>query len=385
VGCLPVNGFHVDSKGMPHYTNKPPLWPAAQCFLKAPLAARMPRVPSNCTCVGTPRPACPVDSRLQLCTDICPASNLSMSSNVVCGRRRGFSLGAPLASPSASHCEAACEARDDCIAWSWTGCAEGAPGRCSLKNLVGRVEDQVVPPGGRSFFCTATKKYPALAADPVPLRSSASPNNFTTWVYLQNPYHRVRHKSGMWRVHDQLNGMAIYPGSAAPKDPIEPSPCATLFMAVSDASGRNQLLTAEDYDRGGVERTSPVHTKSRLAIAHGGVETTYFQVSENVLAARVLAAESVHPIFVILQLDSGKGGKQHDVRPGIYTVHRLRDAIIAEGGPQPGVWGLTFDSGAPISSPSFYSSLPELRAALAGGKIPPPTVGTFTSNSSLLY
>jgi hypothetical protein len=36
----------------------------------------------------------------------------------------------------------------------------------------------------------------------------------------------------------------------------------------------------------GVERTSPVHTKSRLTIAHGDVETTYYQASENALGAK---------------------------------------------------------------------------------------------------
>jgi hypothetical protein len=117
-GCLKENVNTATS-----HTNLPRLFPAAQCFLKAALAAALAPVAdvSKCSCVGVPRPACPAGSAGQACADVCPVAKLSGSHGVACGRRRGFSLGEPLASPSAVHCEAACAGRADCVAWSWAG------------------------------------------------------------------------------------------------------------------------------------------------------------------------------------------------------------------------------------------------------------------------
>ena len=41
------------------------------------------------------------------------------------------------------------------------------------------------------------------AANPIPA------GNYTPWGYIQNPYHRVRHRSGIWRMHDRLSGLTM--------------------------------------------------------------------------------------------------------------------------------------------------------------------------------
>ena len=121
---------HADQ---PHQPPKR-LFPAAQCFLKAPLAGSMAAKPdpTNCSCAGVPRPPCPSGSKARRCADACPISQLVNSTGIACGRRRGFSLGEPLLSSSALHCEEACGKRDDCVAWSWTGCGAGAPKKGAL-------------------------------------------------------------------------------------------------------------------------------------------------------------------------------------------------------------------------------------------------------------
>jgi hypothetical protein len=239
-GCLKENINTPTSK-----TNLPRLFPSAQCFLKAPLAGSVATTvdATNCSCAGMPRPACPTGSTGGgHCAELCPAAQLTNSHGVTCGRRRGFSLGEPLPSPSAAHCEGSCSSRDDCVAWSWTTCGSGAAGSCSLKNLVGRIEDAVEAGDATTFSCTGTKKYEA-PADDLARRSSASTdsdgsgsspqnNNLTTWGYIQNPYHRRRHESGIIRAHDLLNGVAHYAGASGPNDPLLPAPSATIFVAV---------------------------------------------------------------------------------------------------------------------------------------------------------
>ena len=128
-GCLKENVNTPTS-----HTNLPRLFPAAQCFLKAPLAGSMAAKPdpTNCSCAGVPRPPCPSGSKARRCADACPISQLVNSTGIACGRRRGFSLGEPLLSSSALHCEEACGKRDDCVAWSWTGCGAGAPKKGAL-------------------------------------------------------------------------------------------------------------------------------------------------------------------------------------------------------------------------------------------------------------
>jgi hypothetical protein len=260
-GCFVQNGmFSYDNST---HANAPPLWPAAQCTLLAALAATVKPHPDkkNCSCSGVPRPACPIASAPQPCAEICPAEKLTGSRGVTCGRRRGFThpLDGIVASPSATHCEGLCTARDDCLAWSWTGCGDGSPATCWLKNLVGRIEDGVTSPAdGKSFSCTGTKKYDAPTRDLARYgrndsrslaQLSAAANNFTTWGYLQNPYHRVRHHSGMWRAHDRLNGFTVYPGSSVSKDPLSPNAGATLLMLGRSPSDGKILLTADEFSR----------------------------------------------------------------------------------------------------------------------------------------
>ena len=120
-------------------------------------------------------------------------------------QRRGFTLpGTPTATESAAECSALCGARSDCVAWSWTACGKpGSSGQCSLKNLLGSVEAGVEPTGAvKGLTCTAAKYFRSpgtnggAAGDdgstPIPT------GNFTPWGYLQNPYHRVRHRSGSY-------------------------------------------------------------------------------------------------------------------------------------------------------------------------------------------
>ena len=172
---------------------------------------------------------------------------------------------------------------------SWTGCGASG-GACSLKNLVGRIEDTASPGSAAGFSCTGTKKYTAPGADfarASAVEGGAAENNLTTWGYVQNPYHRVRHRSGVLRAHDRLNGVALYTGNGGPDGPDGAAPSATLFVAAAGAGGA-PLITAEDFEGAGVARTAPVHTKSRLAIAHGGAErgapfpsiSAFFEVEE---------------------------------------------------------------------------------------------------------
>eukprot|EP01043_Picozoa_sp_COSAG02_P045631 COSAG02_NODE_4195_length_5642_cov_16.342053_3_plen_688_part_00 len=378
-GCLKENVNTPTS-----HTNLPRLFPAAQCFLKAPLAGsvKLASDPTNCTCAGVPRAACPTGSKGRQCAEMCPTAHLTNSHGVRCGRRRGFSLGGPLPSPSANDCESACTRRDDCVAWSWTSCGgHNNNGTCSLKNLVGRVEDGVESDGEVSFSCTGTKKYVAPANDLARTSSAegGAQNNLTTWGYIQNPYHRVRHHSGVLRAHDRLNGVALYTQNGGPNDPNDAAPSATIFVAAqaeetATSEPANMLLpkwliTATDFDAGGVERTSPLHTKSRLAIAHGNVETVYYQASENVMAAKVHAATPAKMALVI-QLDTGaQAGAGAVYNTSCSSRGGVNGSILITGGPPPGYWGVAvgasgLSDGTKVDV-SVFDSLDGLRDGLA--------------------
>eukprot|EP01052_Picozoa_sp_SAG31_P061879 SAG31_NODE_20925_length_562_cov_0.771058_1_plen_88_part_10 len=83
----------------------------------------------------------------------------------------------------------------------------------------------------------------------------------------------MRHRSGILRAHDQLNGVAMYTGNGGPRDPLSPAPSATVFVATTVQVGHSakHLLTATDYADAGIARTAPLHTKARLSISHGPV------------------------------------------------------------------------------------------------------------------
>ncbi len=312
--CLPINKNDPPRS----FTNMPPLWPAAQCYLKGPDIASIPNATDKCTCFGLPRASCEPDARPAPCADVCEPSGLAASFNVQCGARRGFTLpdaNGTLANVSAARCSAACEAHADCVAWSWSSCAPGLMpqrGMCELKNLVGRVEASTSN-ASETFSCTATRAWkPVLSAAP----SASLPSNFTPWTYLVNPYHRSRHRSGNLRTHDRLNGLALYPDANAPHDPAAAAHSATLAVAPMLADG-TPLFTADALAHHGVERHAAVHTKNRLTLTHVldavRMVTTWWQVDENVLAARVelnaLAASAMSEVranFAIsLALDAG--------------------------------------------------------------------------------
>ena len=70
----------------------------------------------------------------------------------------------------------------------------------------------------------------------------------------------------------------MYPGANAPHDPLATAESATLFVA-------SPHFTAAAFDAAGIARSSPTHTKNRLAIAHGDISTLYWSVGEHVLAS----------------------------------------------------------------------------------------------------
>eukprot|EP01045_Picozoa_sp_COSAG04_P053767 COSAG04_NODE_23658_length_334_cov_1.285106_2_plen_61_part_01 len=61
----------------------------------------------------------------------------------------------------------------------------------------------------------------------------------------------MRHRSGVLRAHDRLNGVAQYSGNGGPNDPDDPAPSATLFVAAAGDGGSSWLLTAKDFDKAG--------------------------------------------------------------------------------------------------------------------------------------
>eukprot|EP00937_MAST-01D_sp_MAST-1D-sp2_P007412 g7412.t1 len=416
-GCLPVNHNTNTS-----HTNLPPLWPAAQCFLKARGAAQVAPVadPANCSCAGLPRPACPATATPRPCAGACP-------SGAQCLRRRGFTLplNGTLQTPSAEACAAACEGRADCLAWSWTSCdAAGRGGSCSLKNLVGTAEpdvgDAIDGSVADTFSCTATKRFAAAPPMPTSYSGDAAQRNSTPWAYLQNPYHRVRHRSGNLRAHDRYNGVAMYVTGNAPHDPIASAESATLFVAAKAASAGGEgkgeaevLLTARDFDAAGVARSAPLHTKGRLAIAHTAaaavanapataaatvnVTTEYFQVTEHVLAARVTLAAgraAAFDLHAVVQLDSGAQGSSSPTFDASVAPGPAGAALSAygSGGPAPGAWAMLHDDSdgtpGPVSH-GFYADEQSLRAALAATppqqQAPAAAAANFSAKTKQLF
>ena len=194
----------------------------------------------------------------------------------------------------------------DCVAWSWTSCGQGrmhslhhthalttphpcthcatpihslhhthaltAPhpythdttpmhslhhthaltglGRCWLKNLLGESERDDALPGSPSlrrdetFSCSGVKAYAAPSAENFP-----PPDNFTSFGYLQHPYHRVRHHSGIVRAHDRFNGVALIASSSPSHDPTATVPSATLMVASAGAKGVLLTVMATTHSR----------------------------------------------------------------------------------------------------------------------------------------
>jgi hypothetical protein len=398
-GCLPVNVNTNHSK-----TNLPPDWPAAQCFLKAPAAANTKLVtdPKGCSCAGVPRQVCG-ESKPHSCDELCPSS-IPHSNAVKCMRRRGFSL--PVAdsstTPTAAACAIACSKQDACAAWSWTSCSAGT-GQCSLKNLVGVPEsDHSGLDAGSTFSCTATKRFEEANETVI------AAGNFTPFGFLQNPYHRVRHHSGMIRVHDRLNGLSMYSGSSAPHDPLAAAASATLFVAVPTSKGA-VLITASDFDGAGVERVSPLHTMNRLSIQHShaaeGIEmiTSYYQVNENSISARVRVRSTSSAnqsnaetnLSIVVQLDTGQSSRLPSAPAPSNTYTARASQVVstmvlmqAAGGPAPSEWAVALaasaQDGPRLSSANFFDSEQALRSGLSSSH-PSPSMTNFSTASSLLF
>ena len=115
-------------------------------------------------------------------------------------------------------------------------------GRCWLKNLLGESERDDALPGSSSlqndetFSCSGVKAYARPSAENFP-----HSENFTSYGYLQHPYHRVRHHSGIVRAHDRFNGVALIASSSPSHDPTATVPSAALMVA--SAGAKDVLLT----------------------------------------------------------------------------------------------------------------------------------------------
>ena len=152
--------------------------------------------------------------------------------------------------------------------------------------------------------------------------------------------------------------------------------------------------TADDFDAAGVQRVSPLHTKSRLAIAAGSVETTYYQASENVLAARVIADVNRAGHYVALQVDTGErasegGSGRTGDGAGTYTAATIEGSVVILGsaGPAPGAWGISTDlvGKSKLVSTNFFPDLDTLRKEMDPGTTLHTGAANYTTNSSLLF
>ena len=132
----------------------------------------------------------------------------------------------------------------------------------------------------------------------------------------------------------------------------------TLAVAVTDEHGK-LLLEAVDFATAGVDRLSPVNTKNRIAISHSrsstksrdmirngvkeaNVTTTYYQVTENVLGARLAiggtppSASEDEFVTVVMHLQLGAHGANTTF---IGSYHQFDSRVLVQGGPAPGYWG----------------------------------------------
>eukprot|EP00911_Craspedida_sp_UC1_P001023 UC1_evm3s765 len=206
----------------------------------------------------------------------CPDAN--DAPGVISGaERRGQPLGggAPLSVSSWHHCALACSANADCVAWTVTLCtpfsrtygpssgrehaytytttsatADAATAadklKCTLHNLL-------LPAEPEPHSCTGTVQHTAPSTEAMAVVPS---DDFTPWGYVQNPYHRLRHRSGHLRVHDRLNGLAFYPdGVSAPNNLHAQALIVPARTRPSvPTAGDEMLLTADDFTRASVPR-----------------------------------------------------------------------------------------------------------------------------------
>lgn len=304
---------------------------------------------------------------------------------VQCGRRRGFSLPEPRPAASPEICSSHCTAHPHCVAWSWTQCNVASSGACTLKNLVGEVEPDSDPAHGHS--CTATRAFSAARSPAIPLRG-----NFTPWGYIAMPYHRDRHRSGILRMHDSLNGLGLYANGNADSNPHASQYAATAFI------GAGELITADDFEAAGVERTSPVHTNGRIAVAHSyndvTIETEFFLVTESVIAGRLIVTKSASSAaaaadrdYFSINLHVDNGGNNGSAEAwvgapaGIGCCPTLQSRGLLEGG-----WSIAVltgdDARMKLTSQNFYPSLAALRQGLKSGAA---ARGNFTAVTAELF
>eukprot|EP01046_Picozoa_sp_COSAG06_P035231 COSAG06_NODE_3766_length_4928_cov_15.330917_4_plen_516_part_01 len=135
-------------------------------------------------------------------------------------------------------------------------------------------------------------------------------------------------------------------------------------------------------------------------MATGAIQATYYQASENVLAADVQADASLRDggggggeQYVALHLDTGAGASTGgDGRTGngegTFTAAIVGHSVLitGTGGPAPGAWGFSTDSGSRHISTSFFASEVELHVAMdAGSALPARTPANYTTNSTTLF
>eukprot|EP00446_Apocalathium_sp_SHHI-4_P031751 CAMPEP_0177246250 /NCGR_PEP_ID=MMETSP0367-20130122/50906_1 /TAXON_ID=447022 ORGANISM="Scrippsiella hangoei-like, Strain SHHI-4" /NCGR_SAMPLE_ID=MMETSP0367 /ASSEMBLY_ACC=CAM_ASM_000362 /LENGTH=753 /DNA_ID=CAMNT_0018698251 /DNA_START=54 /DNA_END=2314 /DNA_ORIENTATION=+ len=189
--------------------------------------------------------------------------------------------GWPVHQGSAAACEASCTVDVQCRMWSWSA----ADQQCWLKNLIG---PRTAAPG----FCSSLAPAPpASAAERFPL------GNYTPFGYLQNGYHSSIHFSGILRTDDVLNGLGWFFPIKIPDDQplgaLGADDYVTLlaFSARPGGLERAPVLSNEAFADAGIERSSDLHTKSRLRVGWEtpGILTSaeYWQMGEDMLAAEV--------------------------------------------------------------------------------------------------
>jgi hypothetical protein len=264
--------------------------------------------------------------------------------------------------------------------------------------------------------------------------------NYTPYGYIQNPYHRVKHSSGHLRSDEQLNGLGYFypwydkkPNYKATLSVTARTPLKRAFgMGTAEGTSEEDainavLVTTEDFRRNGIERSSPVHTKSRLRLqwstepANGGVAyeryrpvatatTTaeYWQVSEDILALEIKIATSTQytqirstsysirdattsssstQFDLLVSLEKGQG----DVA-GVYDGDRQM-ICLESGGTAVGLVPLLHNTSTVVAGHAFFNDSAAACAGLVngwdsnasnyvgGGGV---AIGSLTINASLL-
>ena len=184
----------------------------------------------------------------------------------------------------------------------------------------------------RRDFCMSVLAVPALtsglsfAARPTGTEAPATAGGFplsdyTPYGYLDNPFHCWNlHRSGVLRSSPGIGFGFYFPAGPGGYYDFAKNGIYEAHLRLGFLMNGQQLWTPEDFGPG--QLTSPYHSKNlhTFAFAHDGtkVESTFLQVGENSLAARV-AMQGARPQSVRLMavLDCKLGGAAWWGRDGL--------------------------------------------------------------------